>query len=365
MTSQGTYLSRVWLGSQFAEKVLPRTTRPLTAHIKLTENCQAKCITCDYWKTRWQDAINTEQAISLVNQLGVVGVRSLRLTGGEPLLRKDLFEILKKANSGAFHSIVLQTNGLMLKKLHKEINESPISKVAVSVDGLEQTNDFIRGINGYFSLALQGIKLLRGKKLALSVTLNKISAVELTRLREVALSVGAEIEPNILSQSLSFYADVSSLWPGAAEAAEIVRFVRDELKRPRYEVDYMEKYYKRENLAEPPCILGFLQLFVMSNGDVLTGCHSLPPVGNILTQPVKSILASDAYRKQSLAMVRRECPGCVCGVESSLAMKHAGSSAVYEVRRLLAGRPLRTNKPEEKKADSEEDANLTRVVANS
>jgi len=358
MAGHGIYLSRVWLGSQIAEKALPRTIRPLTAHIKLTENCQAKCITCDYWKTRWQDAIDTEQAINLVNQLGGVGVRSLRLTGGEPLLRKDLFEVLKHANSGAFQSIVVQTNGLLLKKLHKEINESPISKVAVSVDGLEQTNDFIRGIKGYFSLALEGIKLLRGKKLALSVTLNKISAMELNRLRDVALSVGAEIEPNILSQSLFFYSDVSSLWPETAEAGEIVRFVRDELKRPSYEVDYMERYYKRENLAEPPCVLGYLQLFVMSNGDVLTGCHSLPPVGNVLREPLEAILASEAYRKQSVAMVRRECPSCVCGVESSLAMRHAGSSAVYEVRRLIAGRTVSN-------ANADDKAKLAGAVGNS
>jgi MoaA/NifB/PqqE/SkfB family radical SAM enzyme len=241
MVTRGLYLSRVWMGSQINERVLPRIARPLFAHIKLTENCQAKCITCDYWRTRWQDALNTEQAIGLVDQLADSGIRFLRLTGGEPLLRKDTFEILKKANSGSFKKIVLQTNGLLLKKLHKEINDSPITKIAVSLDGLEKTNALIRGVNGYFGLAVEGIKLLRGKALAFSVTLNKISAMELTRLREVAHSVGAEIEPNFLSQSLFFFADVTSLWPSATETKEIVRFVRDELKRPWYEVGVHRK----------------------------------------------------------------------------------------------------------------------------
>ena len=333
------YLPRVWMGSQVTEKVLPRAIRPLSAHIKLTENCQAKCISCDYWKTRWQDAINTEQAIDLVNQIAGAGIRSLRLTGGEPLLRKDTFDVLKKSNSSSFKSIILQTNGLLLKKLHREVNDSPITRVAVSVDGLEKTNDLIRGINGYFGLALEGIKLLRGKKVALSVTLNKISAMELSRLREAAHGVGAEIETNILSQSLFFLkdADIASMWPEATETTQIVRFVRDELRRPSYEVEYMEKYYRREKLAEPPCVLGFLQVFVLSNGDVLTGCYPLQPVGNILKQSLGSILASDAYYKQSLAMIRRECPGCTCGVESSLAMKHAASSAIYELGQLVSG----------------------------
>lgn len=332
------YLPRVWMGSQVTQKALPHPIRPLSAHIKLTENCQAKCISCDYWKTRWQDAMNTEQAIDLVNQIAGAGIQSLRLTGGEPLLRKDTFEVLKKANSKSFKKVILQTNGLLLKKLHKEVNDSPITKVAVSVDGLEKTNDLIRGINGYFGLALEGIKLLRGKKVVLSVTLNKISAMELTRLREVAHSVGAEIETNILSQSLFFLkdADMASMWPEAGETTEIVRFVRDDLKRPSYEVEYIEKYYRREELAEPPCVLGFLQVFVLSNGDVLTGCYPLPPIGNILKQSLESILASDGYYKQSVAMIRRECPGCTCGVESSLAMRHAASSAIYELERLIS-----------------------------
>lgn len=339
MCASPFYLPRVWAGSQVTEKVLPRSIRPLSAHVKLTENCQAKCISCDYWKTRWQDSINTEQAVDLLNQIARAGIRSLRLTGGEPLLRKDMFDVLKTANSTSFKSIIIQTNGLLLKKLHKDVNDSPITKVAVSVDGLEKTNDLIRGINGYFGLALEGIRLLRGKEVVLSVTLNKISAMELSRLREVARGVGARIETNILSQSLFFLkdADMASMWPETGEKNEIVRFVRDDLSRPDYEVDYIEKYYARETLAEPSCVLGFLQVFVLSNGDVLTGCYPLPPVGNILKQSLESILASDAYYKQSLAMIRRECPGCTCGVESSLAMRHAGSSAIYEIKKLVSG----------------------------
>jgi len=170
--ASGFYLPRVWLGSKVSPKLLPSKIRPLAAHVKLTENCQAKCISCNYWQTRWQDGINTERAIALVNELGTLGVRSLRFTGGEPLLRTDLFQILNKSNTSSFQSIIIQTNGLLLKKLHKEMNDSPITSVAVSIDGLKETNDLIRGIRGYFDLAMEGIKLLRNKKVKISVTLN-------------------------------------------------------------------------------------------------------------------------------------------------------------------------------------------------
>lgn len=331
MSFPSLYLPRVWLGSKVSARLLPSTARPLAAHVKLTENCQAKCISCNYWKSRWQDGIATDRAVELLNEIGALGIRSLRFTGGEPLLRKDLFDILKKANTSSFKHIILQTNGLLIKKLHKDLNASPITKICVSIDGLEETNDVIRGIRGYFELGMEGIKLLRDKQVAISVTLNRMSVEELEKLAEVAHGVGAEVEVNILSRSLFFLkdADLASLWPERSDVAEIVRFLRDTVKRPAYELDYIKQYYNREIVEEPPCVLGFLQVFVLSNGDVLTGCYPLKPVGNILRDSLKTILASEEYSRQSVAMVRRECPGCTCGVESSLAMKHAASSALF------------------------------------
>jgi MoaA/NifB/PqqE/SkfB family radical SAM enzyme len=336
MVSEALYLSRVWMGSQVSPKFLPSRSRPLAAHVKFTENCQAKCISCDYWKSRWHDGIDTERAIELVNEIGDAKIRNLRFTGGEPLLRRDFFQVLKKANTASFNRIIVQTNGLLLKKLHKEINDSPITNIAVSLDGLKDTNDYIRGIRGYFDLGIEGIKLLRGKQVAISVTPNRISAAELGTLANMAEDIGAHVEINILSRSLFFLkdADLDSLWPGRNDVVEIAKFVRNKLQRPAYEVDYITRYYNNEPLDEPACVLGYLQVFVMSNGDVLTGCYPLKPVGNILRDRLETILASDAYTRQAEAMIRRECPGCTCGVESSLAMKHAAASAMFELSRL-------------------------------
>jgi MoaA/NifB/PqqE/SkfB family radical SAM enzyme len=177
------------------------------------------------------------------------------------------------------------------------------------------------------------MRLLRGKKIAISVTLNKLSANELQRLGEMAREVGASVEVNILSKNLFFFKDanIDPMWPGANEVGKIAGFLQDTLKRPDYEVDYVKQYYKHELAEEPPCVLGYLQMFVLSNGDVLTGCYPLPPVGNILRESLESILSSKAYADQCEAMVRRECPGCTCGVESSLAMKHAVSSGLMQI----------------------------------
>jgi len=341
-----TYLPRVWMGTNVSPKLLPSRVQPLSAHVKLTENCQAKCISCDYWKTRWQDAISTERAIELINEIEAAGIRAVRLTGGEPLLRKDLFAVLAKSNASRLKRIILQSNGLALKKLHREVNDSPITDVAVSIDGLKQSNDLIRGIRGYFDLGMEGLALLKGKRLAISVTLNKMSASELDDLADRAAAVGAHLEFNILSQSLFFLkdADMSSMWPELPEVNHIEAFLRG--RRPQYEVDYISRYYNRKGLVEPPCVLGYLQVFIMSNGDVLTGCYPLPPVGNILRESLATVLQSEAYARQAEAMIRRECPGCTCGVESSLAMKHATASAFFELSRLQSHGKGRSGRPQ-------------------
>lgn len=341
--SSASYLPRVWMGSQISTKLLPSNIRPLTVHVKFTENCQAKCISCDYWKSRWDDVISTDRAIALLNEIDALGIRSLRLTGGEPLLRKDLFQILEKSNASNFKRIVMQTNGLLIKKLHQQINDSPISKIAVSIDGVKETNDQIRGIRGYFDLGIEGMKLLRNKEIVFSVTMNRLSVGQLKELAQIAGEVGAKFEFNILTKALFFFAgaDLDAMWPERRDVGEIARFLRDTLKRPEYEVDYVTKYYNQESPAEPPCVLGFLQVFVLSNGDVLTGCYPLKPVGNVLQNSLGDVLGSEAYHRQAVAMVRRECPGCTCGIESSLAMKHAISGAFFELSRLTQAKNKR------------------------
>ena len=329
------YLTRVWMGSQFSASFLPARVKPLSASLKLTENCQAKCVTCNYWQTRWEDGLNTEKAVDIIDRLGKFGIRYLRFTGGEPLLRRDLFQIMQKANMAQFKRVTLQTNGLLLKKLSKEINDSPITKVAISIDGLEASNDLIRGIKGYFKLAMEGIRLLKGKQVQIVATLNGRSAHELESLANEARQAGASFAFNILDDRSYFlrHTSTSDLWPNKREITSIMSFLRNKLKRPAYELDYIFKYFTRETPEEPPCVLGFIELFVVSNGDVLAGCYVLKPVGNVLREDLAELVGSERYRNACLAMVRRECPGCTCGIHVSLAFKNAASPFAPHRRR--------------------------------
>lgn len=343
-----TTAGQLWAAT-ISPSLAPRVVSPTQASIKLTENCQARCTTCDYWKQKWDDAISTERAAALITTLGRIGVRTLRLTGGEPLLRRDLFAVLDAADTAPFATIVLQTNGLLLRSLFAEVNASPITHVAISLDGIGARNDEIRGVRGYFERALDGASRLSGKTILIAATLTSQGADDIDALITLAQDCGGYFACNLPDNRLYFFndVDIADFWPDPAQRAAILRSLRERLAgqfKP-YELDYIDRYLS-ERLApaksiNPPCVLGYTTLYVASNGDVRPGCYTLPPVGNILTEGLEEMVASDTYRERCQKMLRLECPGCACGVFTSLRAQHWLRDSLEGVAASLAGRSRR------------------------
>ncbi|MGL5824372.1 MAG: radical SAM/SPASM domain-containing protein [Nocardioides sp.] len=325
-TAESGYETRLWLASTISPRLAPRKIRPADASLKLTENCQARCVTCDYWKHRWTDEINTESAINLIGRLGDIGVTTLRFTGGEPLLRRDLFDVLDAIDPTPFTTIGVQTNGLLLKRFADKVNASPITHVSVSLDGVGDRNDEIRGVRGYYDRAMAGLQLLEGKTRIVAMTLNQLGAGDLETLLDNVEELGGYLACNLPDNRLYFLrdADLAGLWPDEQTSNRIVDTLAARLGRQftSYELDYMRRYLRsgtptvRE--TNPPCVLGYTTLYIASDGSVRSGCYALPPLGSILDRDIADILAAPEYHDRAQAMLRLECPGCACNVFKSL-----------------------------------------------
>jgi MoaA/NifB/PqqE/SkfB family radical SAM enzyme len=325
----------LWLASNVSSDLAPNRPRPTEASIKLTENCQARCVTCDYWKHRWVNHIDTEGAVRLIGRLGKIGITTLRFTGGEPLLRRDFFEILDRIDALPFATISLQTNGLLLERLADRINASPVTHVSVSLDAIDERNDHIRGVKGYFERAIAGLGLLTGKTRIIAMTLNQLGAPDLETLIDHVQRLGGYLACNLPDNRLYFLqgAELSDLWPDEDTSNRIVDTLAARLGRQftGVELDYVRRYLREGSPSvgiNPPCVLGYTTVYIASDGSVRSGCYALPPLGNVLERDILDILDSPSYVERARAMLRLECPGCACGVFTSLRVRHALLAAI-------------------------------------
>ncbi len=126
-------------------------------------NCNAVCSFCDTHKLHNQlkREMTTEEAISIVRQLGEAGTWHLSLTGGETLLRKDLPEIIKQAkNQGMYVNV--NTNGALLAKKAKRLVESGLDSLIISLDSDKpEIHDTAREIPKLTESIFRGIEAVR------------------------------------------------------------------------------------------------------------------------------------------------------------------------------------------------------------
>lgn len=138
--------------------------RPLHAILQITKKCNHKCKYCTIWKSTTKEELSTERILELIKDISKTGVCYLSITGGEPLLRNDVFKIAQEIKKFGIQSI-LNSNGTLIT--NKEIAEKITAHfdcINISLDGTEKIHDSICRIKGAYKKALKGIKLLKNIK---------------------------------------------------------------------------------------------------------------------------------------------------------------------------------------------------------
>ncbi|WP_372713438.1 GTP 3',8-cyclase MoaA [Ilyobacter sp.] len=109
--------------------------------ISLTENCNLRCIYCkpDQCTTNNSDSMTKEEIVSIIRVMAESGIKKVRFTGGEPLLRKDITEIISEVSKiKGIDDIALTTNGILLEAKAKELKDAGLMRVNVSLDTLKE-----------------------------------------------------------------------------------------------------------------------------------------------------------------------------------------------------------------------------------
>ena len=132
---------------------------PLFASYNVTGRCNMRCIFCEWWKNDIPE-LSTKNALAAIDAVCNWGVPFFDLSGGEPLLRKDLIVLAKRvASHGCLVS--MNTNGTLLNEGRVSEIADVFDTVVVSLDGPKEVHDQIRGVPGTYEKAIHAIRLLK------------------------------------------------------------------------------------------------------------------------------------------------------------------------------------------------------------
>ncbi len=159
-----------------------REERPVVVW-NVTRRCDLHCVHCynDSADGLFPGELTTEEGRRLIDDLAAFKVPALIFSGGDPLLRNDIYELVSYALSKGIRPI-LSTSGIHIDGVAaKRIKASGIVYVGVSLDGGEEVNDRLRGMQGGFRRALEGIRRCRDLGLVVGIrfTMSKKTVDEL------------------------------------------------------------------------------------------------------------------------------------------------------------------------------------------
>ncbi len=321
-----------------------------------TIRCNLSCAHCRRLESNeaLDKDLSTQQAKDLIEQLVELGkdqpfMPVLVFSGGEPLCREDLFELLSHAKLSGL-TTALATNGTLIDAaIAQQLHKSGLARVAVSLDGATaEVHNLLRQSQGSFEKALEGIEHLRSRQVPfqINITLTKHNAHQLHDIYELAKSLGAVaihifmLVPVGCGETL---AETDMLSPQEYEDTliEISHLERQadlQVKvtcGPHYERVIREQGLHKNRIVaggdvpgrgpggKTPtsrgCLAGLGVLFVSHKGDVFP-CGYLPvKCGNVLEQKLKSIWQSseDLARLRDSSLLEGKCGLCgyreVCG----------------------------------------------------
>ncbi len=163
---------------------------------ELTRHCNLNCVHCRAAADRgpYENELTTQECLRILKEIKEVGFPIIILTGGEPLLRPDIFDIARAASQEGFRP-VLATNGtLITPEIAKKIHETGIARVSISLDGSSpEAHDEFRKMPGAFEGALRGISLLKehGIPFQINTTVTEVNLEEVPKVLDLALKLGA------------------------------------------------------------------------------------------------------------------------------------------------------------------------------
>lgn len=172
-------------------------TKHFIVTLEVDYRCNARCSFCNRWHQNDLKLLSTGEIFQLLDDIRRAGGSIIALCGGEPLLRKDIFEIIRYAKERGFR-VNMNTNGMLIPALAEKIAVSGLDNIMVSIDRPDTANhDEMRGVKGTFENAVRGIRILKELNcpthISISTTIFSKNLSELKKMIDLAHELGVNI----------------------------------------------------------------------------------------------------------------------------------------------------------------------------
>jgi MoaA/NifB/PqqE/SkfB family radical SAM enzyme len=296
---------------------------------------------CDVWKypTSSSDEIKPAVLEKLPNLFFT------NITGGEPFVRQDLPEIVDVLRRKS-KRVVISTNGFFTERIIELFKKHPDLGIRISIEGLAESNDKIRGIPGGYDRTIKTLMTLRDmgiKDIGFATTIQDLNYADLLKLYEMAEGMGYEFATATVHNSHYFRKKDNKVEKKEEVTKQIEQLI-DRLLRSKRPKDWLRAYfnyglinYIKGNKRYLPCEMGRTGFFVDPHGDILAcnGMDEKMPMGNITRQSWDEIWTSPEAAKvrESVTACSKNC--WMIGSAAPAIWHHPLSPVLWVIKRKL------------------------------
>lgn len=311
---------------------------PLWCTFAITENCNARCEYCQYWRKRHSE-LSIEDVFKIIRQLKTLGVVSVVFSGGECMLRPDLPEVIAYTTSLGLEASVVSNGLISSEDLFREMMSHGLSGLTFSLDGSEASihETFRKGCT--FDNVVQSIKMaleIRKSerfttKISTTTVVNKTNIDDLQNIYRLRKSMGADknyFQPvwpifNEKRFHKRFGFSEMSFKDLQKVAAELMHIPKGNLKKYYRLFPYMYRDFgwisKRYQ-----CYAGRAFIYVDSSGNLFP-CSPLSnrqPMGSLLKDNIKTITSKQRVKDKLMDYKQFKCGGCTlaCYMEKNIVL---------------------------------------------
>lgn len=262
---------------------------------EITRNCNLACVHCRASATNgpYEGELDTASCFRLLDQITEVGNPIMILTGGEPLMRPDIFDIASYGTQKGLRMVMAPNGTLITEKIAGKMADSGIKRISISLDGAtREVHDRFRGVEGAFEGALRGIRFAKqaGIEFQINTTITKTNLAEIPKIMDLAVSLGAvahhifllvptgrgkyivdtEISAEEYEETLNWFYDQRDKYPLQLKATCAPHYYR--ILRQRAKKDGKEVTFKTHGLdaVTRGCLAGTGFCFISHTGIVQT-----------------------------------------------------------------------------------------------